>query len=133
MFRYDRTQNATSPRVASVLIGGEPVGIAAGEVVGLNSAGAPVKYGSTAVGAPLGVAQADAAIGELVEYATGNVAILFPAGASPGEYAQITAAGVVSAAAAPTEDIRLGIVLTECEAGGRAVVAWDVDYVDGGE
>lgn len=121
-YRYDNTQNASSPVAASAL--------AAGDVVGLNSDGNPIKFGTSAVGAPVGVAQTSAAIGDIVEYATGAVAVLFPDGATAGHYAQATAAGVVTSAAAPTEAIRLGVVLTSCEEGGRAVVAWDVDYVE---
>ena len=121
MFRYDMTQNASSP-----VAGGA---IAAGEVIGLDATGAPIKFGSTAVGAPIGVAQTDAASGGLVEYAKGQVAILFPAGATQGQIACVTAAGVVTGEDAPVGAYVLGVILTSCVAGGKAVVAFDVDVI----
>lgn len=121
MFRYDMTQNASSPYAGGA--------IKAGEVIGLSATGAPIKFGSTAVGAPIGVAQSDAADKGRVEYAKGQVAMLFPAGATQGQIACVSAAGAVTGEDAPVGAYALGVVLTTCVAGGKAVVAFDVDVI----
>lgn len=123
MFRYDYTQNASSPISSGA--------IAAGDVVGLNSDGEVTKYvGADVSGAPVGVAQSSAAeAGVVVEYSHGQVAMTFPAGADAGQIACIDAAGVVTAEDAPVGTYALGVILTSCLAGGKAVVDFDVDVI----
>lgn len=98
--------------------------IKAAEVVTVNSANKVIKYAGS--GMPLGVAENNAAIGDVVEISTHQVKIRVSTIVAIGNVVWSTAAGVIAGGAtAPTGARVLGTAITACAANGVCVIYWD--------
>lgn len=120
MFRYDLTQNASPVRAGEAIAAGSLVGITNGKV-----------FADDYAGAPIGVAQTAAEEGDIVEYATGQVAVRLT-GTDPATIGAIVYQSDSYGASVSDVDARyrVGIALTAGAPGARIVVQWSVEPIE---